>query len=766
MSSSMYNWQLPENKEVPKEFVQICEKYNLNTTLAKLLWQREIKTENQLTAFLQPQIDQLHDPFALFEMDKVVERIQTAIMNGERILVYGDYDADGITSTTIMTEALELLGADVSFYLPNRFKDGYGPNLEVYQEKIAAGIQLIITVDNGVSGHEAINYANGQGVDVIVTDHHELPKELPAAFGIIHPRHPAGSYPFGELAGVGVAFKVACALLEEVPAEFLDLVAIGTVADMVSLTDENRVLVTYGLKALQQTQRLGLQALLKISGVEESKLDEQSIGFALAPRLNAIGRLSDPNEAVDLLKTFDEQKAISLAKDLDEINQKRKSLVEEITKEALALINSQDAIHIVAQSGWHEGVLGIVAGRILKETGKPAIVLTIKEDGIAKGSGRSIASLNMFAMLDEMRELFTSFGGHHAAVGVSVPVAALDQFKENVAAYAAGHKEQLVGNTLAIDGILNIADATIPLIKELKQLAPFGMDNPQPYFMLQHIFARDLKTIGADNNHLKFNATDGENTQLTTIGFGFGNQLTSIENNELSIVGQLQLNEWNGRQSPQLQLIDFAAVGLQLVDLRAKKKRQNLQFDANTLFVCFGNKVPTDIKTQILTQVHHFKDLTHLKLVVQEENYSSIAFLDCPMDALVLKEILSLTDFHQLYLVLNADDDAYLDGLGTREQYGRLFKLIAQQDTLDVRYKLPSIAQFLKIPEKLLIFMIQVFFDLEFVTISDGLLHKTEVDGKKDLTTSVVYKRRQQKIKTEEFLLLSDMATLKTWFEN
>lgn len=407
----MYNWQLPKKTEMPIEFLQQCEKLNLNKTLARLLWQRGIQSEEALAEFLQPQIERLHDPFQLFEMEKVVERIQGAVLNGERIMVYGDYDADGITSTTIMTEALELLGADVSFYLPNRFKDGYGPNLAVYKEMIASGIQLIITVDNGVSGHEAIDYANEQGVDVIVTDHHELSKTLPNAFGIIHPRHPKGNYPFGELAGVGVAFKVACALLEEVPAEFLDLVAIGTVADMVSLTDENRILVTYGLKALQQTERLGLQALLKISGVDETKLDEQSIGFALAPRLNAIGRLADPNKAVTLLKTFDQSEAESLAKELDSINKERKSLVETITKEALALIEPEDDIHIVAKQGWHEGVLGIVAGRILKETGKPALVLTIKEDGIAKGSGRSTDSLNMFEMLDSLRDLFTSFGG-------------------------------------------------------------------------------------------------------------------------------------------------------------------------------------------------------------------------------------------------------------------------------------------------------------------------------------------------------------------
>lgn len=303
MKRANFHWLRPQKSELSANFEEMIQARGLSPLIGQLLWQRNIRTAADLQSFLEPDLQGLHDPFLFYDMEKAVDRIQTAIMNEERILIYGDYDADGITSTTVLKEALELLGADVEFYLPNRFTDGYGPNLSVYQDKIAAGVQLIITVDNGVSGHEALAYAKEAQVDVIVTDHHELPPELPDAYAIIHPRHPLGNYPFSDLAGVGVAFKVATALLEEVPVELLDLVAIGTIADMVSLTGENRILVTNGLKMIQQTERAGLSALIEVSGLKKRAINETDIGFAIGPRLNAIGRLEDANPAVTLMST-------------------------------------------------------------------------------------------------------------------------------------------------------------------------------------------------------------------------------------------------------------------------------------------------------------------------------------------------------------------------------------------------------------------------------------------------------------------------------
>ncbi|WP_226789481.1 single-stranded-DNA-specific exonuclease RecJ [Latilactobacillus graminis] len=412
---AQYKWQL---KATPtdQDLQAIMAVESLPKAAAQLLWQRGIKTPAAINAFMHPNVGQLHDPYALHDMQTAVDRIQAAVMNGEKITIYGDYDADGITSTALMQETLESLGAEVAVYVPNRFRDGYGPNLDVYKQLVENGTQLIVTVDNGVSGVEPIAYAQEHGVDVVVTDHHELPSELPGATAIVHPRHPEGQYPFGDLCGVGVAFKVATALLEEVPYESLDLVAIGTVCDLVSLTDENRVLVSLGLQQLQNTSRPGLVALCHSAGIEQAELDATSIGFSIGPRLNAIGRLGDANLGVNLLTTFDEEQAVEQAQFIEQQNKKRQELVQAISTTALemaqSLENQASSTLVLAHEGWHEGVLGIVASRIVEQTGKPTLVLTIDPaTGQAKGSGRSVEAYHLFKALDEQRALLTHFGG-------------------------------------------------------------------------------------------------------------------------------------------------------------------------------------------------------------------------------------------------------------------------------------------------------------------------------------------------------------------
>ncbi|WP_019781245.1 single-stranded-DNA-specific exonuclease RecJ, partial [Streptococcus sobrinus] len=304
MISSKFDWKQVD--QAPSEpFLELAKKEDLDNLAAGILYERGIDDQAKLHDFLSADLSQLHDPYLLHDMDKAVERIRSAIEAGQQILIYGDYDADGMTSSSIMQEALEMLGAEYQVYLPNRFTDGYGPNLSVYKYFIEQQeISLIVTVDNGVAGHEAIAYAQEQGIDVVVTDHHSLPDNLPDAYAIVHPEHPEGDYPFKYLAGCGVAFKLASALLEGIPNELLDLVAIGTIADMVSLTGENRILVKYGLQMLAQTERVGLQELMQLADIEPSDLNEETVGFKIAPMLNALGRLDDPNPAVELLTGF------------------------------------------------------------------------------------------------------------------------------------------------------------------------------------------------------------------------------------------------------------------------------------------------------------------------------------------------------------------------------------------------------------------------------------------------------------------------------
>lgn len=762
MKQANYNWQMPSEIDLPPEFIDQLEKEHIPTFLGQLLWHRGIKTPQAMTAFFHPELDQLHDPFLLYGLKKAVKRIQQALENEETILIYGDYDADGITSTSLMKETLELLGADVSYYLPNRFKDGYGPNIEVYKEKIAAGVQLILTVDNGVSGKEAIDFANSQGVDVIVTDHHELPQVLPDAYAIIHPRHPNGQYPFGELAGVGVAFKLACALLDEIPVDFLDLVAIGTVADMVSLTDENRVLTVFGLQALKQSQRIGLLELFRVSQILPEEIDESTIGFALAPRLNALGRLQDPNEAVELLTTFDPDKAHNLSEQLNQINDQRKTITQEITKEAMNQIIPNKKMQIIVGKNWHEGVLGIVAGNIAQKVGQPTIVLTSTQEGGLKGSGRSVDSVNLFKLLDQARDLMTSFGGHHAAIGLSLPEENLSLLDEKVNTILETKQIQPMNN-LAIDTVLSLSDVSLAHIEAMQSLAPFGMDNPLPHILFKNCSVINTRTVGADGKHLKLSVKDQSEANVEGIGFDFGSDILEFQSEAVDLVAQLSINEWNHKRIPQMILKDYRVDHIQVFDYRSKKYQKNLTFSAPTLFVSFSEKETKKLFDKIKQPVVTYTDAKNFHSVVENTDFEQIVLVNCPEQLEDAKLAIETAKVSRIFFLCAAKDDAYLDGVGTREQYAKLFRFISKQQQIDVRYKLSIMANYLNIPEKLLFFMIQVFFELGFVTITDGIMKHVQEPKPHALTESQLYQRRLDKIKTEEFLLLSDLPTLKKW---
>ncbi|EOA2897807.1 single-stranded-DNA-specific exonuclease RecJ [Enterococcus faecium] len=762
MRQANFDWKLSET-EPSESFLQMIRELKLSPFVGKLLWQRGYHEEEDINRFLHPKEQELHDPYLMHDMDKAISRIQEAVISGEKILVYGDYDADGITSAMVMKETLELLGAEVEVFLPNRFEHGYGPNRSVYQEKIEKGIQLIITVDNGVAGNDAVAYAQQAGVDVIITDHHELPEKLPDAYAIVHPRHPAGQYPFPDLAGVGVAFKVASALLEEPPAEFLDLVAIGTIADLVSLTDENRILVSLGIDAIHHSERIGLQALFEESGIKMRDADETTIGFSIAPRLNAIGRMGDPRPAVSLLATFDEEEASIQAKKLNEINEERKAIVEQITEEALAMVNKENHIHLLVNRGWHEGVLGIVAGKIMNETGKPTLVLTLKEDGSAKGSGRSVEALNLFEMLDQMRDLFTYFGGHHAAVGLTMPSENVTILQEKMNQYIVDRQIDLTrGPELRIDEVLLPNEVTVERIDELKLLAPFGTDNPLPQFLFRQVQAANVKKIGANQQHLKFVLSD-ESSQLDAVAFGFGTQEEELLNNLVDVVGKLSINEWNGRKKPQLMVSDFAVGGLQVFDWRAKRFREQSRTSEDSLYLAFDSSTLKFVPESIQETAIVFEGMDFIQAVIEKRKPKSLVIMDCPDDLAKLKEVFGSYSFNRVYLMGISPDEAYLNGVGTREQYAKLFKLIHSQERIDIRHKIKAVAQYLHIPEKLLIFMIQVFFELKFVTIENGVLQKVASPESHPLTESKLYQRRLNKIKVEEFLLLSDIPTIKKW---
>lgn len=476
-----YNWIYPNYDE---NFLKLALKeYNLSNNMAKILSSRNITEISEIKKYISLDFEEGYDPYLMYDIEKAVERINNAIENEEKILVYGDYDADGITSTVLLLETLLSLGADVSAYIPNRFEEGYGPNKEAFEKIIKSGISLIITVDNGIAGVEEVDFANELGCDVIITDHHKIQDTIPNAYAVIHPEHPKGNYPFGKLAGVGVAFKLAHALLDIYPDFLLDLVAIGTVADMVSLTDENRIFVTQGLKLLNENLRIGLKFLLQLANVTTS-IDEQTIGFCIAPRLNAIGRISSAKLGLSFLMTEEPFEAKTYAEEIEKFNIQRKEITEAIVKDVISIIEETDKknknVIVVYGENYHEGVLGIVASNITEKYNKPVLIMNNK-DGILKGSARSVYDFNIYYAMNEINELFTAFGGHSLAAGFSLPEDNIDKVEEFLNNKFKEYKENNeLKITKYVDLITEIENISYQYLTDINTLKPFGMDFEKP----------------------------------------------------------------------------------------------------------------------------------------------------------------------------------------------------------------------------------------------------------------------------------------------
>ena len=732
MITSKYDWQIATNFS-DEDFIKQAQKLGLEPSVANLVYQRGIQTEEALRDFLEASLDKLHDPYELHDMEKAVTRIRQAIENDEQILIYGDYDADGMTSASIVKEALEQLGAECQVYLPNRFTDGYGPNASVYKYFIDnQGISLFITVDNGVAGHEAIELAQSMGVDVIVTDHHSMPEELPNAYAIVHPEHSRADYPFKHLAGCGVAFKLATALLEEVQIELLDLVAIGTIADMVSLTGENRILVKYGLSILKSTQRIGLQELFKISGIQEDEVDEEIVGFQIAPRLNALGRLDDPNPAIELLTGFDEEEARDIALMINQKNDERKEMVQHIYDEAKFMIDPKKPVQVLAGKGWNPGVLGIVAGRLLEELHQPIIVLNI-ENGLAKGSARSIEAVDIFEALDPHRELFVAFGGHAGAAGMTLDASRLEELSQVLTAYIENNQLDLsTKNDLFLDEELALPDLTLETLKNFVKLAPFGIDNKKPVFYLKDFKVENARIMGTGNAHLKLKISQAD-VAFDVIAFGQGELATEFsQTKNLELAVTLSVNKWNGQTSLQLVLVDARVNGIQLFNIRGK----NARLPENVPILRFSEEIP---------------DLG---------NSRSVVVYDVPNQLEQLKMIIQQGHFEAIYFKNEIAHPYYLTGFGTRAQFAKLYKTIYQFPEFDIRYKLKKLAAYLNIDSILLIKMIQIFEELGFVTVQDGVMRVNKEAEKKAIESSHIYQELKKIVKEQELMALGTVQEI------
>ena len=767
MIDAKFKWELADNAS--SVTVDNLEKeLGISRILATLLAQQGIDSTEQAKKFFEPSMEEIHDPTLLHDMDKAVERIEQAVEKQEQITIYGDYDADGITSTSLMYETLLSIGANVNYYVPNRFTDGYGPNMDAYQRLIDNGTQLFITVDNGVSGKNVIDKVMEAGVDVVITDHHELPADLPNAVAIVHPRYPGSNYPFPDLSGVGVAFKVAWALTGEFPVEELDLVAIGEIADVVNVTDENHALISYGIQQLRQGMRPGLAALMKLADIKANNLTDQDIGFGIAPRLNALGRIADANDGVKLLTSLDENESQKLAKEVDQANKERQNLVADIMKEAEEQANSsanqQKKTLLIVGKGWHQGVLGIVASRIMNETGKPTIVASTDQNNptLIKGSGRSIDSFNLFNALEAHRELFITFGGHPAACGLSFDQKNIVPLQIALEEEAVKQKfDPTVKQPLPIAMKLVPADVTQQLYNDIQRVAPFGPGNMEPVFELNNVKVVDVKTMGQEHQHLKFSIVS-DKKNLTVVAFGQGNLATllSAPTGQINLAVKVSLNEWRGKKSVQLMLEDLQINGTVIIDERTNKLTPQL-FSSSDYYIVREPR----LRENITPHVAPGYTLSIEEAIKTDFSGQQVTLVDCPSSEEMLKRIFAEDEGEPatIRLLLYQRKSAYLAGLPTRNDFAQLYRFIYKQKELKWPMQAKAVSNHLKINMDRLNLMIQVFSEAGFVTIKDDVLKFNESTNKTDLTQTKRYQKQLAQYKVEQQLLFNDAATVANW---
>jgi single-stranded-DNA-specific exonuclease len=532
-----------------------------------ILQQRGLNTDAEIEAFINPRYEtQLHDPFRMLGMREAVDRIAIALERGERMVIYGDYDIDGLTATTVLLEILGMAGADVQGYIPDRFEEGYGINLEALKKLKAGGAQLVISVDCGITSKAEVAWAMANGLDIIITDHHAVPAEIPEAVAILNPKRPGDDYPFKDLAGVGVAFKLAQALQHDLnilpeghEKWLLDLVALGTVCDVVSLTGENRVLVHFGLKVLVRTRRVGIRALAEVGRTEVARLGSSQLGFILGPRLNAAGRLEHASKGLELLGTDDEMLAAELAQELDMLNLQRRSDQAEIFKVASeqAATQTDEPFLVLAHEDWSHGVVGIVASKIVEAFKKPAIVMQIMGD-TTKGSARSLGDLNMVMALRSAEPLLLRFGGHHFAAGATLKTADLAEFQATLRDYVrTNHPNGIDEGPVRVTD-LELADGELidwPLHDQMSWLEPFGNGNLQPSIGLAGLKVLDVTTIGADRTHMRLKLADSAGRIIEGIGFGLAPKHPNLKVGQMvDVTGVLERNDFNGRSRLQLRV--------------------------------------------------------------------------------------------------------------------------------------------------------------------------------------------------------------------
>ena len=554
-------WQIYETDS--QKVQELIDKYNLNLLLATILVNRNILETENLEKFLKPTRNDFHDPFLMPDMKIAVERILKAIENKEKIIIYGDYDADGITSITVLKSFFKDIGVDVFSYIPNRLEEGYGLNKPAVKKIVDDKYNLMITVDCGISAIEEIDYANSLGIETIVTDHHEVGEKLPNALAIVDAKRKDNMYPCRDLAGVGVVFKLIQALSiklnlkEESYLKYLDIVCIGTISDIVPLVDENRVIAKLGLMLVNQTKNLGLKSLLMSSGYK--KIDSTTISFGVAPRINACGRMGHAEEALKLFLSNNLNEVQELTKKLNDYNVKRQDIEKRIYEEAVKQIeernlNKNNTI-IVAGENWHHGVIGIVASKITEMYFKPSILLCNEGDE-SKGSGRSIPGFDLHDALMKCLDHIEKFGGHSMAIGITIKKSELEQFSQSLENVAKEEHTEEIVPIVQIDAKISLSDINKEMVESLNQLEPSGEGNKMPIFVIKNLKIDSIRAL-TEGKHLKLTLREGNN-MVNAIGFNMGSLAEEYKiGDKIDVAGMLEINSFNGVDSVQINLKDI-----------------------------------------------------------------------------------------------------------------------------------------------------------------------------------------------------------------
>lgn len=558
-------WVLLSRNNKTEDVLRLSKEYGIPPVIATILLNRGIENVGE---YISSATDLLIDPFLMFDMEKAVSRIIAAIESNEKITVYGDYDVDGITSTAILVKFLKEHKANVNYYIPDRLEEGYGINKPALDLLASQGTSLLITVDCGITAVSEVQYANELGVEVVITDHHECKEQLPEAYCVLNPKQPHCPYPFKRLAGVGVVFKLLQALtlklkfhMKELIEEYIDIVAIGTVADVMSLVGENRIIVKRGLELLPYTTNKGIKALVEQAEIDGKEMSTGTIGFMIAPRINAAGRMGDPKCAVELLLAKDEMTAKRYAQKLDNENKERQATELRILEDALNIMAYKkeyydDYVLVLDHEKWHHGIIGIVASKISEKFNKPTILIST-EDEFGKGSGRSIKTFNLFKALEACSDQLLKFGGHELAAGLSIMPEQIEEFRQKINRYAKSimEKEDFIPR-INVDVELPIDFINLGTVERLMVLEPYGMGNSNPVFFARNLTVASIRPL-SEGKHIKLLLT-GNDHYIDAIGFNMGSYLDKINvSDTIDIVFNLDVNVFRGDKQAQVLLKDM-----------------------------------------------------------------------------------------------------------------------------------------------------------------------------------------------------------------